>query len=79
MWPDRVVVLSPAFDEHLRFLQRVEDFSAQKLVAELSVEGLVVSVLPGDSRFDEQGSAPILPSQALTALAVNSEPLSERI
>ena len=68
MRPYRVVVLSPVFDEHLvrraidaldRLLTRltlqcVENFSVQKLVAELSVKGLVISVLPGASRFDEQ-------------------------
>ena len=58
MRPYRIVVLSPTFDEHLRLRQSVEDFSVQKLVAELSVEGLVVSVLPGAAWFDEQGSDP---------------------
>ena len=66
--PYRIVVLSPAFDEHLvrraidsldrllirLTLQCVEDFSVQKLVAELSVKGLVVSVLPRAAWFDEQ-------------------------
>ena len=54
MRPYRVVVLSPAVDERLRLLQCAEDFSAQKLVAELSAKGLVVSVLPGAAWFDEQ-------------------------
>ena len=58
MRPYRVVVLSPTFDKHLCLRQCVEDFSIQKLVAELVVNGLVVSVLPGAARFDEQGSDP---------------------
>jgi hypothetical protein len=34
MRPDRVVVPPPAFDDDLRFLQRVEDFAIKQLVAQ---------------------------------------------
>ena len=54
MWADPVVVLRPLFDEHLRLLQRVEDFAVEQLVPEFAVERLVVSILPGVPRFDEQ-------------------------
>ena len=52
-WPDRVVMMSPLFDQHFRLLQRVEDFHVQYLVSELAVEALVVTVLLGRSWFDE--------------------------
>jgi hypothetical protein len=51
---DRVVVLPPTLDEHLRLLQRVEDLAVQQFVPELAVEGLVVAVLPWTARLDEQ-------------------------
>ena len=47
-------MLSPAFDEHLGFLQCVEDFRVQQLIAELAVERFVVAVLPRAIRLDEQ-------------------------
>ena len=53
MRPDRVVVMSPSFDQHFSLLQRVEDSHVQYLVSELAVEALVVTVLPGRSWFDE--------------------------
>jgi len=32
MWPHRVVVTTPAFDNDLRFMQRVEDFSIEQFI-----------------------------------------------
>ena len=55
MRPYRVVMVSPAFDEHLSLLQRVEDLSIEQLVSEFPIEWLVVSVLPWASGRDEQG------------------------
>ena len=55
MRPDGVVVLPPAFDQHLGFVQRGEDLAVEKLVTQLAVEALVAAILPGASRFDEQG------------------------
>ena len=47
-------MLSPAFDECLRLLQCVEEFSIQRLVTELSVKGHIVSVISGATWFDKQ-------------------------
>lgn len=52
---DGVVHTSPALDEYLRFEQRVEYFAIQELISELAVKALDVAVLPGRTRFDEQG------------------------
>lgn len=52
MRPYRVVVISPSLDQHLRLLQRIEDFRVQEFVPELAVEALVVAVLPWASGFD---------------------------
>ena len=79
MRPYRVVVLSPAVDERLRLLQCAEDFSVQKLVAELSVKGSLYPFSQGLPGSMNSVFTPILPSQALTTLAVNSGPLSERM
>src|SRR5215469_400891 len=52
MRPDGVVMAAPGFDQDLGLLQRREDFPAQKFVAQLAVEGLVVAVLPWTAGFD---------------------------
>ena len=52
MGTDRIVLLSPSLDQHLRLLQSVEDFHVQKFVSELAIEALVVAVLPGTAGFD---------------------------
>lgn len=47
MRPDRVVVTTPLFDDHLRRLQRVEDFPVEQLIPEPGIEALDKTVLPG--------------------------------
>ena len=44
----------PSLDQHLGFLERVEDLAVQQLVAQLAVEALVVAVLPRAAALDEQ-------------------------
>ena len=67
MGTDRIVVLSPSLDQHLRLLQSVEDFHVQKFVSELAIEALVVAVLPGTAGLDverldtEPGASPWSP------------------
>jgi hypothetical protein len=51
-----VVVLAPAFDDDPCLRQAVEDLAIQKLVAELRVEALTISVLPGAAGLDVGGS-----------------------
>ncbi len=55
MWPDCVVVPPPSFDQHLGFLQRVEDLAIEQLVPQLSIEALVVAVLPRTAGLDVEG------------------------
>lgn len=55
MWPDRVVVNTPLFNEPLCFSQRVEDFSVEKFIAQPAVERFAVAVLPGASGLDVNG------------------------
>jgi hypothetical protein len=52
MWSDCVVVLSPAFNEHLCLLQCVEDLAIEQLISELAVEAFIVAVLPGAAWLD---------------------------
>jgi hypothetical protein len=47
MRPDVVVVATPGFDHDARFLAAPEPFKRQTLVAELAVEALISTVLPG--------------------------------
>src|SRR5215204_2270812 len=52
MWPDRIVMPSPAFDDDLSLLQGVEDLSIQQLVSEPGVERLHIPVLPRRAPLD---------------------------
>src|SRR5208283_395860 len=45
-------------DYHLDLLQRVEDFSVQAFIPQLSIEALAVPVLPGTPGLDVQGLRP---------------------
>ena len=47
---------SPGFDEDLGFLEGVEDFSIQELVAQPRIEALDVAVLPRRTGLDEGGA-----------------------
>ncbi len=47
MWPDRVVVNPPAFDDGLGLFQRVEQFPIEQLITHLPVERFAVAILPG--------------------------------
>jgi len=50
--PDRVVVLAPLLDDDGGFLQIVEDLSIEQFIAQFSVEGFAVTVLPRASGCD---------------------------
>lgn len=55
MGSDGVVMLSPAFDEHLGLIHGVENLRVQQLVPELSVDG-------------EDGPAPLVGPYSLVSL-----------
>src|ERR1019366_5677478 len=50
--PSGVVLLPPPFDNHFCFPKVIEYFSIQQIVSELTVETLVVAVLPRTSRLN---------------------------
>ena len=75
MRSDGVVVLAPLLDDDTCLLEAVEDFSVEALVAQLSVEGLAIAVLPRAAGL----VAPSFANQPRTILAVISAPLSERM
>jgi hypothetical protein len=78
MRPEAIVFPPPALDKDLRFRQRVKHVAIEKLIPELPDMGLNVAVIPGASGLDIEGGYARSFSQLLTALAVNSEPLSDR-
>jgi hypothetical protein len=81
MRPFAVVEGSPLFDQYLGLLEHGEDLHVQALVPELSIEALVVSILPGAVRpqkpknlvnsddygifFDSGGGDAVAPVEAL--------------
>ncbi len=54
--PERVVLCTPALDNHLGLPESEEDLSIENFVSELPVEAFAVPVLPGTPRFDEEAS-----------------------
>src|SRR5215467_6373097 len=54
MWPAVVVVIAPESQLTAGFLQRVEPFHVQTLIAQPSVEALDKAVLDGPARPDER-------------------------
>lgn len=55
MRPHGVVVTTPAFDDDLRFPQRVEDLAIEQLVAQPGIKTLNEPVLPRTARRDVGG------------------------
>src|SRR5437762_2828393 len=55
MRPHGVVVTTPAFDDDLRFPQRVEDLAIEQLVAQPGIKTLDEPVLPRTARRDVGG------------------------
>ena len=54
MRPLGVVVLLPAFDQELGFIQSVKNLAVEKFISELANERFHVAVLPRTAGFDEQ-------------------------
>lgn len=55
MRPESVVFLPPSFDDHLGLSKGIENLPIENLISELSIEGFVVSILPGAAWLDEKG------------------------
>jgi hypothetical protein len=53
--PHGVVVPSPGLDHNLGLVERVEDLPDEQFVAQSSVEGFAVAILPGTAKFDIRG------------------------
>lgn len=60
MRPPLVVLIPPALDQHLGFLQRVEDLPIQELIPQLAARALDVPLLPWAPWLDEQCQGPQL-------------------
>ncbi len=56
MWSHRIIVPSPAFDEHLRLFECVENLPIEQLVPQLAIERFNVTILPRAARFNIQRS-----------------------
>lgn len=50
-----IVVLTPAFDDDLCLLERVEDFTIEQFIAEPGVEAFAIAVFPRTARHDVGG------------------------
>ena len=63
----------------MRLLQGVENLPVEQFITQLPIEALVVTVLPRTARFNVDRFDSYSGHHSRTALAVNSDPLSERI
>ena len=70
---------APLLDQHAGFGQRVEHLARQQPVAQIAVEALDVAVLPWAGRLYNAVRMPIWVIHSITAVAVNSPLLSERM
>ena len=61
VWPNLVVFPPPTLDQDPRFLQRVEQLSVQKLIAELPVEALHIAALVDLGEARQQDGDALLP------------------
>ena len=52
MWPDRIVVASPALDDDLGLTQGIEDLAVEQLITQPRIEGFDIAVLPVTARLD---------------------------
>ena len=68
-----------ALYQDLSLLQSVENLPVEQLITQFPIEALVVTVLPSTPRFNVERFDSYSANQFRTALAVNSEPLSDRI
>ena len=79
MLPDGVVMHAPALGQHAQFLDRVEDFSIQKLIAQLAVEQFTVAVFPRRSWLDVECFRACILQPLTQCIGYELSPLSERI
>ena len=52
MRADSVILITPLLDDDPSLLQTVEDFLIEAFVAQFTVEGLAITVLPWTARLD---------------------------
>jgi hypothetical protein len=52
MWPDRIIVASPALDDDLGLTQGIEDLAIEQLITQPRIERFDIAVLPGTARLD---------------------------
>src|SRR6187200_554764 len=79
MWPDRVVVASPALDDNLSLSQRVEDFAIEQFIAQACVEAFDEAVLPRAAWCDVGGLCTDRCDPLLHSLGHEPGPLSDLI
>ena len=49
-----IVILSPAFNQYLGFLQGVKDLTVQQFIAHLAIERFHIPIFPGTAWLDEK-------------------------
>ena len=54
MGSEGVVLFPPSLDNHLGLPNSIENLLVEHIISHFSVEGFVVSILPGAARLDEQ-------------------------
>jgi len=75
MRPESVILLPPAFDDHLSLLKSIENLPVEHLITEFSIEGFVVPILPGAARINEQGLGSDPPEPAPDRLSSKLGPI----
>ena len=55
---ESVVLLPSPFNKHLGLFEGIENLPIENVISQLSIEGFVVSILPGAARLDKEGLNP---------------------
>ncbi len=55
MGSESIVLFPPPFDDYLGLYKSIENLPVEHFISQFSIEGFVISILPGATWLDEQG------------------------
>ena len=75
MGPENIVLFSPPFNDYLGHPQSIENLPVEHFISQFSIEGLVISILPGATWLNEQGFYSDPPKPASDSLSSKLRPI----
>jgi hypothetical protein len=53
MWPTRIVLPAPPFNDHLGLPKGIKQFSLEELITKFAMKRFHIAILPGTPRLNE--------------------------